>query len=54
MVLTRESVRPYLGWMRVAPITSTAKGLTTEVPVGRANGLDHDSVVTCDNLATIA
>ena len=54
VVLTRESVRPYLGWVTVAPITSTAKGLTTEVPVGRANGLDHQSVITCDNIATIA
>jgi mRNA interferase MazF len=54
VVLTRESVRPYLGWVTVAPITSTARGLTTEVPVGRANGLDHESVITCDNIATIA
>ena len=54
VVLTREEVRPYLGWVTVAPITSTAKGLTTEVPVGRANGLDHESVITCDNIATIA
>ena len=54
VVLTRESVRPYLEWVTVAPITSTSKGLTTEVPVGRANGLDHESVITCDNIATIA
>ena len=54
VVLTRESVRPYLEWVTVAPITSTSKGLTTEVPVGRANGLEHESVITCDNIATIA
>ena len=54
VVLTRESVRPYLEWVTVAPITSTSKGLTTEVPVGRANGLDHESVISCDNIATIA
>ena len=54
VVLTRESVRPYLEWVTVAPITSTSKGLTTEVSVGRANGLDHESVITCDNIATIA
>jgi mRNA interferase MazF len=24
-----------------------------EVPVGRANGLDHDSVISCDNVTTI-
>ena len=54
VVLTRESVRPYLEWVTVAPITSTSKGLTTEVSVGRANGLEHESVITCDNIATIA
>lgn len=54
VVLTREEVRPYLGWVTVAPIASTAKGLATEVPVGRANGLDRESVITCDNIATIA
>jgi len=25
----------------------------TEVPVGPANGLDHDSVVSCDNIVTV-
>jgi mRNA interferase MazF len=54
VILTRESVRPYLRWVTVAPITSTSKGLSTEVRVGRANGLDHESVITCDNIATIA
>ncbi|WP_454049295.1 type II toxin-antitoxin system PemK/MazF family toxin [Cellulomonas sp. Marseille-Q8402] len=53
LVLTREVVRPYLGRVTVAPITTTARGLSTEVPVGDANGLDHDSVVSCDNLITI-
>ena len=36
----------------LAAITSTARGLPTEVSVGRAHGLDHDSVVNCDNLFT--
>jgi len=27
--------------------------LSTEVPVGRANGLDHNSVVSCDNILTV-
>lgn len=36
-----------------APITSRIRGLSTEVAVGRANGLDHDSVVSCDNLTTV-
>ena len=37
----------------IAPITSTIKGLSSEVPVGRANGLDHDGVISLDNVVTI-
>lgn len=37
----------------VAPITTTARGLSTEVPVGPANGLDSPSVVSCDTIVTI-
>lgn len=53
LILTRELVRPHLNRVTVAPITSTILGLSTEVPVGSANGLDHDSVVTCDNIVTV-
>lgn len=53
LVLTRELVRPHLTRVTVAPITSTIRGLSTEVPVGRANGLDQASVVSCDNVVTI-
>ena len=53
LVLTREQVRPYLNSVTVAPITSAVCGLSTEVPVGKANGLDHDSVVSCDNIVTV-
>ena len=40
--------------MTVAPTTRTIKGLATEVAVGPANGLDHESVVSVDNIHTIA
>ena len=53
LVLTRETIRPHLTNVTVAPITSTIRGLSTEVPVGTANGLDHDSVVSLDNIQTI-
>src|SRR3954454_19029183 len=53
LVLTRELVRPHLSRVTVAPITSTIRGLSTEVPVGRANGLDHQSAVNCDNIVTV-
>src|SRR3954464_14610203 len=53
LVLTRELVRPHLTRVTVAPITGTVRGLSTELPVGRSNGLDHASVVSCDNVVTI-
>lgn len=53
LVLTREPVRPAMRRVTVAPITSTIKGLSTEVSVGAANGLDQPSVVSCDNIITI-
>jgi len=54
VVLTRELVRPHLHNVTVAPITSTARGLSTEVPLGPANGLHQGCVVSCDNIVTIS
>jgi mRNA interferase MazF len=53
LVLTREPVRQSRHWVTVAPVTSTVRGLTTEVTVGPPNGLDHDSVISLDNIITI-
>jgi mRNA interferase MazF len=53
LVLTRELVRPYMTRVTVAPITTTARGLSTELPVGPANGLDAQCVVSCDNIVTV-
>jgi len=53
VVLTRELVRPHLARVTVAPITTTVRGLSTEVPVGPANGLDHACVISCDNIVTV-
>ncbi|MGD0455486.1 MAG: type II toxin-antitoxin system PemK/MazF family toxin [Solirubrobacteraceae bacterium] len=53
LILTRELVRPHLSTVTVAPITTTIRGLSTEVPVDAANGLSGPSVVSCDNVTTI-
>lgn len=53
LVLTRDLVRPYLRRVTVAPITSTVRGLSTELAVGTRNGLDHESVVSLDTVVTI-
>jgi len=53
LILTRELVRPHLATVTVAPITTTIRGLSTEVHVDVANGLSGPSVVSCDNITTI-
>ncbi len=53
LVLTRDLVRPHLRTVTVAPITTTIRGLSTEVPVDADNGLTAPSVVSCDNVTTI-
>ncbi len=37
----------------IAPIASTGKGLSSEVPVGRDNGLDHEGAISLDNVVTV-
>lgn len=53
LILTRELVRPHLRTVTVAPITTTIRGLSSEVNVDAANGLTGPSVVSCDNITTI-
>ena len=53
LVLTREPVREAMSRVTVAPITSTVKGLSTELALGPENGLDHPCVASCDNIITI-
>jgi mRNA interferase MazF len=37
----------------VAPVTSTVRGIASEVAVGKRQGVRAGSVATCDNLQTI-
>jgi mRNA interferase MazF len=53
LVLTREAARGAMTKVTVAPITGTIKGLSSEVMVGPDNGLDHDCVVSLDNVLTV-
>jgi mRNA interferase MazF len=53
LVLTRELVRPYLNTVTIAPITTTIRGLSTEVLCGPAIGLDERCVIACDHITTI-
>ena len=53
LILTRELVRPHLRTVTVAPITTTIRGLSSEVGVDATNGLAEPSVVSCDGIITI-
>jgi mRNA interferase MazF len=53
LVLTREAARAAMTKVTIAPITTTIKGLSSEVLVGTDNGLDHDCVVALDNVMTV-
>lgn len=53
LVLTRELMVGRLSTVTIAPVSSTIHGIATEVPLGRANGLDHDCVVKCDHIVSI-
>lgn len=53
LVLTRELVRVNMNTVTVAPITTTVRGLSSEVLVGPANGLDSQSAVACDHITTV-
>ena len=53
VVLTRAAAREAMTKVTVAPITSTVKGLSSEVPVGPAEGLDHACAISLDNVLTI-
>lgn len=53
LILTRQSKLSRLTRVTVAPITSTIRGITSEVPVGPRNGLSQDSAVSCDNITTV-
>lgn len=54
LVLTREPTRFAMSKVTVAPITSTIKGLSTEVLLDARNGLDHECAVSIDNTLTVS
>lgn len=53
VVLSRPDVIELLHTVMVAPITSTARGAPSEVVVGVAEGLKHESAVNLDHVQTV-
>ena len=53
LVIARQDVIGLLHTVMVAPITSTVRGAPSEVIVGVAEGLKHDSAVNLDHVQTV-
>jgi mRNA interferase MazF len=54
IVLTRDPMGRLLSAVIVAPVTSTVRGISTEVPVGSDDGVRHPSVANLDNVQLVA
>ena len=55
LVLTRTAVLEVRSLVTVAEISTSARGLAAEVEIDHAEiGLDHESVINCDGLHTVA
>jgi mRNA interferase MazF len=53
VVLTRDPLGRYLHAVIAAPVTSRAKGVSTEVSIGRPDGLRVPSVASLDNVQLV-
>jgi mRNA interferase MazF len=54
IVLTRDPLGGLLSGVIAAPVTSTVRGLSTEVHVGQADGVRHESVANLDTVQLVA
>jgi mRNA interferase MazF len=54
LILTRGSALDYLSRVTVAPITSTVRGVPSEVVLGSEDGLKQVCAVNLHNLVTVA
>ena len=54
LVLTRSSALEYLSRATVSPITSTIRGVPSEVPLGIDDGMKHPCAVNLHNVMTVS
>jgi mRNA interferase MazF len=54
LVVTRQVAIPVLSSVTVALITSTVRGIASEVQLNSEHGLPHPSAANCDNLFTLS
>lgn len=53
VILTRNAVLPRISSIVVCLVTTTIRGLRTELSLGRSEGLPQPSVASMDNIITI-
>ena len=53
LILTRTSVIHFLNEVTVAPITTTIRGIPSEVVLGIEDGLQQDCAVNFDHIQTV-
>ena len=53
VIVTRDRAIPMLSSVTVVEVTTTIRGLPTEVRLGREQGLLDECVANCDNLSTL-
>lgn len=53
LLITRSPAIDVRTVVTVAPVTRTIRGIASEVPLGRPQGLRSRSVASCDSLQTI-
>lgn len=53
VVASRSDVRGLRGQTTVATITTTVRGIPTEVPLDRRDGFEEACAINCDTLLTI-
>jgi len=54
LILTRGEALRYLSKVTVAPVTSTIRGVASEVSLDKSDGMKHPSVVNLHNVVTVA
>ena len=54
VILTRDSVIPYLGETTVAPITSTIRDIPSEVLLSSHEGMPRDCAINLDHIQTVS
>jgi mRNA interferase MazF len=52
-ILTRQAAIPVLTSVLVAPATRTIRGIPTEVPLSREDGMPDHCALSFDNLTTV-